>query len=157
MSDISENIRRLRRKKGLSQLQLAEQLHVTRQAVSGWETDKFYPDLETLITLSAVLDTDPNGLLYPASRKKRGPRPVSGKIVLAVLVVFSLLMTFGGGIWTLLLRPIVGGGTRESFLYPLYGGVILLAVLISVCTCLITEEIHSAACFRDQDSEDSPS
>ena len=39
MSDISENIRRLRRKKGLSQLQLAEQLHVTRQAVSGWETE----------------------------------------------------------------------------------------------------------------------
>ncbi len=34
MSDISKNIKRLRQEKGLTQDELAEKLHVTRQAVS---------------------------------------------------------------------------------------------------------------------------
>ena len=35
------------------------------------------------------------------------------------------------------------GGIQESFLYPIYGGVILLSGLIVVCTELILEEIKS--------------
>ena len=31
----------------------------------------------------------------------------------------------------------------ETCLYPIYGGVILLAVLITVCTMLIIEEIRN--------------
>ena len=46
------------------------------------------------------------------------------------------------GIWQLL-SGILGGGVQESFLYPIYGGVILLSGLIVVCTELILEEIKS--------------
>ena len=37
----------------------------------------------------------------------------------------------------------LGGGVQESFLYPIYGGIILLSGLIVVCTELILEEIKS--------------
>jgi len=37
MSEVANSIKKLRKEKRLSQEQLAEQLHVTRQAVSNWE------------------------------------------------------------------------------------------------------------------------
>ena len=37
MSEVANSIKKLRQEKRLSQEQLAEQLHVTRQAVSNWE------------------------------------------------------------------------------------------------------------------------
>ena len=37
MSNIGKNISKYRREKGMTQDQLAEKLHVTRQAVSNWE------------------------------------------------------------------------------------------------------------------------
>ena len=32
-----------RQERGISQLQLAEQLHVSRQSISSWENDRAYP------------------------------------------------------------------------------------------------------------------
>ena len=40
MNKVSSTIKRIRLEKGINQEQLAEQLHVTRQAVSNWETGK---------------------------------------------------------------------------------------------------------------------
>ena len=36
--EIGERLQQLRKEKGISQEKLAEQLHVTRQAISKWET-----------------------------------------------------------------------------------------------------------------------
>ncbi len=48
----SEKLYELRKKSGLSQEQLAEQLGVSRQAVSKWESDKAVPESETLVAIS---------------------------------------------------------------------------------------------------------
>lgn len=64
MNGIGKNIKKLRKERNLSQEQLAEQLHVTRQAVSGWETGKNQPDIETLESIAAVFDTDILMVLY---------------------------------------------------------------------------------------------
>lgn len=64
------------------------------------------------------------------------------KALITMLVMFAFTIWPFGGIWQLL-SGILGGGVQESFLYPLYGGVILLAGLIVVCTELILEEIKS--------------
>ena len=48
-------IREQRAVLGLTQQQLAEQLHVTNKAVSRWETGNAYPDIALLDTLAAVL------------------------------------------------------------------------------------------------------
>lgn len=50
--DLGSTIKKIRTKYGLSQDQMAEKLHVTRQTVSNWENNKHYPDLATLIRIS---------------------------------------------------------------------------------------------------------
>lgn len=53
----------LRTKNGLSQDALAEKIHVTRQAVSRWETGETVPNTETLKLLSKLFDISINTLL----------------------------------------------------------------------------------------------
>lgn len=54
---------RLRTERGLSQDELAEQVFVTRQAVSRWENGDTTPNVETLKLLSAFFDVSINTLL----------------------------------------------------------------------------------------------
>ena len=61
--DTKEILLELRTKHGLSQEQLAEQVHVTRQAVSRWETGETVPNTETLQLLSSLFDVSINTLL----------------------------------------------------------------------------------------------
>ncbi len=49
---LAEIIKKHRIEAGLTQQEVAEHLHVTRQAVSGRENNKSYPDIPTLISLS---------------------------------------------------------------------------------------------------------
>ena len=49
-----EKIQKLRREAGLSQESFAEQLGVSRQAVSKWETDRGYPETEKMIRISKL-------------------------------------------------------------------------------------------------------
>lgn len=49
---LSEKLYMLRKKSGLSQEQLAEQLGVSRQAISKWESGQSVPESEKLILLS---------------------------------------------------------------------------------------------------------
>ncbi len=53
---IGENIRKIRRSRGLTQGTLAELLHITPQAVSRWETNLTTPDLHSLIGLARIFD-----------------------------------------------------------------------------------------------------
>lgn len=53
----------LRTKNGFSQDELAEKIHVTRQAVSRWENGETIPNIETLKLLSKLFDISINTLL----------------------------------------------------------------------------------------------
>ena len=60
---LNENIKNLRKSKGLSQEELAVKLNVVRQTVSKWENGLSVPDADMLIALSQVLDTPVSTLL----------------------------------------------------------------------------------------------
>ena len=64
MNKVSTTIKRLRQDKGLNQEQLAEQLYVTRQAVSNWETGKTQPDIETLTKIAEFFNVSVEYLIY---------------------------------------------------------------------------------------------
>lgn len=64
------------------------------------------------------------------------------KVIIAMVVMFILIIPLGG-IWGILLQPLIGGGAEQTFLYPIYAGIILLAGLIVGCTVVILEEIRS--------------
>ena len=60
---LSENIKNLRKTKGISQEELAIKLNVVRQTISKWEKGLSVPDSEMLIRLAEELDTTVNVLL----------------------------------------------------------------------------------------------
>lgn len=49
---LGEKLKKLRKARGLSQEQLAEQLKVSRQAISKWELGESMPDTDNLVALS---------------------------------------------------------------------------------------------------------
>ena len=60
---LCDNLRKLRRAKGLSQEELAVKLNVVRQTISKWEQGSSVPDSEMLLRIAAELDTTVNVLL----------------------------------------------------------------------------------------------
>ena len=60
---LNENIKAIRKSKGLSQEELAIKLHVVRQTISKWEQGLSVPDSNMLISISEVLETPVSTLL----------------------------------------------------------------------------------------------
>ena len=60
---LKENIKQLRKSKGLSQEELAIKLNVVRQTISKWEQGLSVPDSEMLVSISEVLETPVSTLL----------------------------------------------------------------------------------------------
>ena len=60
---LSENIKNIRKSKGLSQQELAVKLNVVRQTISKWEKGLSVPDSELLIKLAEALETPVSTLL----------------------------------------------------------------------------------------------
>ena len=60
---LNENIKTIRKSKGLSQQELAVKLNVVRQTVSKWEQGLSVPDSDMLISISEVFETPVSTLL----------------------------------------------------------------------------------------------
>lgn len=60
---LNENIKAIRKSKGLSQQELAIKLNVVRQTISKWEQGLSVPDSDMLISISEVLETSVSTLL----------------------------------------------------------------------------------------------
>jgi len=60
---LNENIKAIRKSKGLSQEELAIKLNVVRQTISKWEKGLSVPDSDMLLSISEVLETPVSTLL----------------------------------------------------------------------------------------------
>lgn len=60
---LNENIKAIRKQRGLSQEELAIRLHVVRQTVSKWEKGLSVPDSDMLVKIAEVLETSIGDLL----------------------------------------------------------------------------------------------
>lgn len=61
--DFNEKLQLLRKKNNLTQEQLAEQLYVSRTAISKWESGKGYPNIESLKCISKLFSVSIDDLL----------------------------------------------------------------------------------------------
>ena len=101
MVEFGEQLRRAREEKGMTQQSLAEQLYVTRQAVSRWECGDRYPDLLTTKKISQILEVSLDDLLSGKEMEKVVERnPVIEKksvnnimVALYAFVVISFFIT----------------------------------------------------------------
>lgn len=64
MPKISKNIKKFRAENNMTQDDLAEKMHITRQAISNWENDKTKPDIEALQSLAEVFQVEIEELIY---------------------------------------------------------------------------------------------
>lgn len=88
-----ERLQQLRRKNGLTQEQFAEQLQVSRQAVSKWESGRGYPEMEKLlyicsryqVTLNELFEQEVSARQESSPPGQKVPAPPLGKAVAAFL------------------------------------------------------------------------
>lgn len=60
---LNERIRELRGSRGISQIQLANKLGVTKQSVSNWENDNILPSIEMLVKIANFFEVSTDYLL----------------------------------------------------------------------------------------------
>lgn len=128
MASVAKHIKKLRLERGLTQEELAEQLHVTRQAVSNWERNAAQPDLDTLQAIAAALGVEVTEVIYgappPAAVTKAVRRRwlTAGAMAVlgaAVLIYLIYLPAFSNGAL---------GTRRNGFRYQLGDGAYRTAV-----------------------------
>ena len=67
---LKDNLKILRKNKGLSQEELSIKLHVVIQTVSKWESGLSVPDAEMLMTISEILETPVSEILGESIEEK---------------------------------------------------------------------------------------
>nr|WP_325297044.1 helix-turn-helix transcriptional regulator [uncultured Dysosmobacter sp.] len=67
----SENLQFIRAQAGVTQEQLAEQLEVSRQSVSKWESNASFPEMDTLLRICDLYDVDLDTLLRGSVEESR--------------------------------------------------------------------------------------
>ena len=67
---LKDNLKTLRKSKGLSQEELSIKLNVVRQTISKWETGLSVPDAEMLVTISELFETPVSEILGENIEKK---------------------------------------------------------------------------------------
>ena len=100
----SSNLQQLRKAANLSQEALAEQLHISRQAVSKWESGQSVPDTDTCMKVCDILGVTPNQLLLgedgaapspaiaPADSRHRSDHGIRSLFPAVVLLCGTALM-----------------------------------------------------------------
>lgn len=102
--NLGENIYRLRTQKQMSQDDLAEALHVSRQSVSKWENGASVPELEKLVNMSQLFGVSLDELVgsafpAPAAREPEPPQPApasqgitTNDLVSTLVLLFAILI-----------------------------------------------------------------
>jgi len=146
---LSEKLYLLRKKKGLSQEQLAEELEVSRQAISKWESGASFPESEKLVAISTYFGVSVDYLIkdelisddpaVPERKKDIIIRCVG--LGLCVLGVISLI------IWGIMMicAPVLSESVAASSAVTLDGRGVLLIIcftLVIVGVLLLFKKSH---------------
>lgn len=101
--NLAERIQQLRKARGLSQEKLAEQLGVSRQAVTKWENGQSTPDVDKIILMSDFFEVTTDYLLKGVEREETVSAPSDRSLASRVLYIAStaliaigLLCAFAG-------------------------------------------------------------
>ena len=90
---IHQNLRQLRLQSKMTQEQVAQKVGITRQALSSYEGGRTRPDIDMLLSLASVYETDLDGILYGQERHLQAMRPVrvTAAVLFGVLTALTVL------------------------------------------------------------------
>ncbi len=89
-----EKLKQLRKDNGLTQEALAEKLYVTRTAISKWETDKGFPAIDSLKSISELFNVSIDDLISDSDvQTKRALDAKRTRIMYCIAICFLALAT----------------------------------------------------------------
>ena len=115
--EFNEKLLELRKSKGMTQEELAEELFVSRTAISKWESGRGYPNIESLKEISRYFSVSIDELICPdeiITAAENEKRDLIGKYT-ALICGFSDILSA-----LLLFIPVFGNGD-DSTAVPLFG------------------------------------
>ena len=111
---IGENLRQLRLQKGLTQEQAAAKLHITRQALSSYESQRTQPDIHMLLALSEVYETDLDGILYGQETSLKNLRRLRTLALWLLALLTGLSILSAALLWSAnAFFPLTGGQLEQ--------------------------------------------
>lgn len=97
--ELGKRITEIRKQNNMTQEDLAEKFHVTRQTISNWENGKSYPDIETLICISnefnVSLDLMLKGdkdMVKEITKEQQQGKQQKKRIILAVIIAIIVIL-----------------------------------------------------------------
>ena len=132
MSEFGENLQFYRKQRNMTQEQLAEELEVSRQTVSKWESGASYPEMEKILQLCKIFSCSMDVLMrknaaesemedsegYERHMEKRRKNITIGVTLLILGVAIQQLLT--------------GFGWQEAFTGTLFFAIAIVAILVLV-------------------------
>lgn len=121
---LNEKLLNLRKQKGLSQQELANQLNVSRQSVSKWELNESEPSLNNIIVLSEIFNVSTDYLLKETENQSNENKTKLSSIFLVIGTLIVLL-----------------GALTSYMLYQERKDIIslLIGVIIQIIGCILFE------------------
>ena len=124
--ELANKILQSRKALGLSQEQLAEQIGVSRQSISKWETGQSAPELDKLVALSRVFGLSTDELLGNSNQETKDIPPIGTPYDYVQANLLRRLFTLG---WVSVLVGVVGLSIEAVSLYFIRNAVINSASL----------------------------
>ena len=71
IKNFSENLKRFREDRGLTQKMLAEKIFISKSTIQGYETQKCEPTVQNLIDIATVFDVSLDELVFSEIEEKK--------------------------------------------------------------------------------------
>ncbi len=88
-----DRIRELRNSRSLSQVELAKQLHVSKQTISNWENNNVPPSIDTLIRIANFFDVSTDYLLEFNNERKLNVEGLSDSQIAHIQAIIQDILT----------------------------------------------------------------
>ena len=148
--EFNEKLQELRKRKGLTQEELAEKLYVSRTAISKWESGRGYPNIESLkaiakffsVTVDELLSTDEILTIAEEDNKRKERRfrdLIYGLLDLSIAMLLFLPLFAGKADGAIQSVSLIALGGVQSYLKIAY----LIAVTVMTVMGILTLALQS--------------